>query len=74
MGKKLELVEPMECKPVKDLAQLPRGSDWQYELKFDGYRCIAIKDGKEVKLFSARGDLRSFRILSPRLDCKSPGA
>jgi bifunctional non-homologous end joining protein LigD len=29
--------------------ELPSG-DWLYEMKFDGYRAIAFKAGKEVKL------------------------
>jgi bifunctional non-homologous end joining protein LigD len=31
---------------------LPFGPDWTYEVKWDGYRAIAIKDGKRVRLVS----------------------
>ena len=30
----------------------PTHGDWLYELKFDGIRLLAIKDGKKVKLIS----------------------
>jgi bifunctional non-homologous end joining protein LigD len=39
----------MQCKPV---AVLPAGETWTFEIKFDGYRCIAAKRGREVTLFS----------------------
>ena len=31
--------------------ELPVG-DWMYEMKFDGYRALAFKAGKEVRLLS----------------------
>lgn len=31
---------------------LPRGAEWTYEVKWDGYRTIALKDGARVKLSS----------------------
>ena len=43
---------PMEAKLVTDL---PAGEQWQYEPKFDGFRCIAFKDGEEVDLRSKSG-------------------
>jgi bifunctional non-homologous end joining protein LigD len=33
-------------------AQLPQGAGWSYEVKFDGYRTLALKDGQRVKLLS----------------------
>jgi ATP-dependent DNA ligase len=51
----LFFVPPMECKAAGSARHLPRGNDWQYEVKFDGYRCIAIKQRNEVRLFSRRG-------------------
>src|SRR5437588_9022306 len=34
----------------------PTKGDWLYELKFDGIRAIAIKDGKKVSLISRNGN------------------
>jgi bifunctional non-homologous end joining protein LigD len=36
--------------------ELPEGLDWEYELKLDGYRLQAIKDGDKVRLYSRRGN------------------
>src|SRR5215467_11558810 len=41
-------IEPMQVLRVRDL---PAG-DWVYEMKFDGYRALAFKSGKEVRLIS----------------------
>ena len=41
------------AKKSNQFSRLPRGEHWQYELKFDGYRCIAIKQHNEVELYSS---------------------
>ncbi|HEU0078558.1 MAG TPA: ATP-dependent DNA ligase [Longimicrobiaceae bacterium] len=35
--------------------ELPTGPDWQYEPKWDGFRCLAFRDGDEVDLRSKAG-------------------
>jgi bifunctional non-homologous end joining protein LigD len=42
-------VEPMKARPA---TLLPRGDDWLYELKFDGYRFLGAMAGREVRLWS----------------------
>jgi bifunctional non-homologous end joining protein LigD len=46
---KPRFIEPMKAKLVE---KPPVSGDWIYELKFDGIRLIAIKDGGEVSLLS----------------------
>ena len=43
---------PMEAKLV---GELPSGDAWQYEPKWDGFRCLAFKDGSIVDLRSKAG-------------------
>jgi ATP-dependent DNA ligase len=40
--------EPTKALPVQ---KLPAG-DWLYEIEHDGYRALAFKDGKDVRLVS----------------------
>jgi ATP-dependent DNA ligase len=35
--------------------KIPEGPEWQYEPKWDGFRCIAFRDGKKVELQSKAG-------------------
>ena len=44
-------VTPMAAQVVKGL---PEGDDWIYELKFDGYRALIIKDEQRVELRSRK--------------------
>jgi ATP-dependent DNA ligase len=36
-------------------AELPRGPGWQYEPKWDGFRCLARRDGQKVELLGRSG-------------------
>ncbi len=36
-------------------AELPQGTDWQFEPKWDGFRCLARRDGTDVTLTSKSG-------------------
>src|SRR5581483_3773173 len=49
---KISFTPPMECLPV---GKIPEGDAWVYELKLDGYRAQAIRDGTGVRLLSRRG-------------------
>src|SRR5215208_4646773 len=42
------------CKPVPSL-KVPTGPGWIHELKHDGFRIVAHKDGDEVRLWSRNG-------------------
>ncbi len=44
--------EPMEAQPAQDL---PKGAHWQYEPKWDGFRCLAFRDGERIDLESKSG-------------------
>jgi bifunctional non-homologous end joining protein LigD len=44
-----EFIEPMKARLV---SAPPDSGDWIYEIKFDGYRAMAFKNGAAVRLFS----------------------
>ncbi len=50
---KARFIEPMKPRLVE---QPPTAGDWLYELKFDGIRVIAVKDGSKVNLISRNGN------------------
>ncbi len=35
---------------------VPAGSDWLFEMKYDGYRCIASVSGRDVRLYTRNGN------------------
>jgi len=43
---------PQEAKPVKEI---PVGTEWQFEPKWDGFRCLAFRDGNQIVMQSKSG-------------------
>ena len=43
-----DFVEPMKAKLVDSM----RSGDWIYEIKFDGYRALALRGGSETRVLS----------------------
>ena len=43
---------PMEARAVPEL---PSGERWRYEPKWDGFRCLAFRDGEQIELRSKSG-------------------
>src|SRR5262249_23428088 len=43
---------PMEARSVDEI---PTGAEWQYEPKWDGFRCLLFRDGRKVELQSKSG-------------------
>src|SRR4051812_27773493 len=43
---------PMEALSVDEI---PAGDEWQYEPKWDGFRCLVFRDGKSIELQSKSG-------------------
>ena len=53
--------------PSHSSPKCPSGSDWVHEVKHDGYRVIARKEDKRVKLYSRRATTsRTVSRKSPR--------
>src|SRR3954452_13332402 len=52
MGNRNSVPAPMEALLA---AELPDGDGWQYEPKWDGFRCLARRDGDELTLTSKSG-------------------
>lgn len=53
---KLALKRPFPPMEAKSVAGIPVGPEWQYEPKWDGFRCVAFRDGDEVALQSKAGE------------------
>jgi ATP-dependent DNA ligase len=45
-------LQPMEARTAQEM---PAGDGWQYEPKWDGFRCLAFRDGEKIYLQSKAG-------------------
>ncbi len=52
---KLPLKMPLLPMEAKIAAGIPAGPEWEYEPKWDGFRCLAFRDGDNVELQSKSG-------------------
>jgi bifunctional non-homologous end joining protein LigD len=57
------------CLPTKT-DKLPYDSQWLHEIKHDGFRVIARKDGDRVRFYSSRGNdmTRCFPLIAEALN------
>ena len=46
---------PLAAMEARSVDEIPRGSEWQYEPKWDGFRCLLSRDGDRVELRSKSG-------------------
>jgi bifunctional non-homologous end joining protein LigD len=71
-----ETAEDFSVKPMlaKLVDTLPTEDGWIYEKKYDGFRIIAQKEGKEVRLYSRNGKLMNtlFPSLATELQAIDP--
>ncbi len=51
----LPLKPPIEPMASRQVLQIPRGDQWLYEPKWDGFRCIAFRSDDDVELESKSG-------------------
>jgi ATP-dependent DNA ligase len=53
----MDLPIPLSLAPMEavTLDSLPTGEQWAYEPKWDGFRCLAFRDGAEIELRSKAG-------------------
>jgi ATP-dependent DNA ligase len=51
----LPLPLTFETMDARLVAEIPAGGEWQYEPKWDGFRCLLFRDGRTVELRSRSG-------------------
>jgi len=54
-----------------DFAGMVASSEWIYEVKLDGYRCLAGRDSTSVTLWSRRGNVFTLQFPGIARACES---
>jgi bifunctional non-homologous end joining protein LigD len=67
-GAHVRFIEPMYALAVQNL---PVGDEWVYEIKRDGYRCLAGRQKGSTTLWSRRGNLFTSQFPEIAAACKS---
>jgi bifunctional non-homologous end joining protein LigD len=57
---RVKFIEPMLSEEVDELPDDPDA--WTYEIKLDGYRCLAVRDESGVKLYSRKRNVLNSRF------------
>src|SRR3954468_12014881 len=52
----LSKAAPLAAMEARSVEAIPRGGEWQYEPKWDGFRCLLSRDGDKVDLRSKSGE------------------
>src|SRR5258706_7619584 len=47
---------PLGAMEARSVDTIPRGPEWQYEPKWDGFRCLLSRQGRKVDLRSKSGE------------------
>src|SRR5204862_2386834 len=47
---------PIDAMEARSVDAIPVGSEWQYEPKWDGFRCLLARDGAAIMLRSKSGE------------------
>jgi ATP-dependent DNA ligase len=55
MREKMLLKPPLPPMEARSVEEIPVGYGWQYEPKWDGFRCIAFRDNEKIHLQSKAG-------------------
>jgi bifunctional non-homologous end joining protein LigD len=64
----IRFIEPMYALAANGL---PEGAEWFYEVKLDGYRCLAGRDSTSVTLWSRRGNVFTLQFPGIARACES---
>ena len=51
----LEIFSPLAPMEGLSVEKIPVGHQWQYEPKWDGFRCLAFREGSKIELQSKSG-------------------